>query len=47
MQQGVKGKGKGNKEQHIDDEKFQKCGEYTCEHHNVYSKPGKLSDEQN
>ena len=47
MQQSVKSKGKGNKEQHIDDEKFQKRVEYTCEHHNVYSKLGKLSDEQN
>ena len=47
MQQGVKWKGKGNKEQHIDDEKLHKCVEDTCKHHNVYSKLGKLSDEQN
>ena len=47
MQQGVERKSKRNKEQHIDDKKLQKCIEYTCKHHNVYSKLGKLSDKQN
>ena len=44
MQQGVERKGKRNKEQYIDDEKLQKCIEYTCKHHNVYPKLGELSD---
>ena len=45
FQQGVKGQSKSYQEQHKYQEKLRECIHYTGKHHNVYSKPGKLSYE--
>ena len=46
FQQGVKGQSKSYQEQQKYQEKLRECIHYTGKHHNVYSKPGKLSYEQ-
>ena len=46
FQQGVKGQSKSYQEQQKYQEKLRECIHYTGKHHNVYSKPRKLSYEQ-
>ena len=46
FQQGVKGQSKSYQEQQKYQEKLRECIHYTGKHHNVYSKPGKLSYEE-